>query len=238
MGSEAALEPVPEDWSRALCVVAHPDDLEYGAAAVVARWTRQGKDVGYVLATRGEAGIDGLPPAETGPLREAEELASAAVVGVDDVVFLDHVDGLVVDGLDLRRDIAEQIRRFRPDVVVTMNFDLTWGGVAVNHADHRSVGLATLDAVRHAANRWLDPGLGEPWGGVRFALVAGAPTASHYVDVSATLESGIESLRLHRAYIDGLGSGFDPDDFLRSNAKRQGEMAGIDHAVTFRLYEA
>jgi LmbE family N-acetylglucosaminyl deacetylase len=82
MGPEVVtVEPMPEDWSRALAVVAHPDDLEYGAASAVARWTDQGKDVAYVLVTSGEAGIDGRDPAEVGPLREAEERAGAAVVG-------------------------------------------------------------------------------------------------------------------------------------------------------------
>ena len=135
------MDPFPEDWSTAVCVVAHPDDLEYGPSAAVARWTGQGKEVAYVLATSGEAGIDGLSPAECGPLREEEERRSAALVGVAHVEFLGHPDGLVEGGLALRRDIAGALRRLRPDVVVTMNFDLTWGdGEAVNHADHRIVG--------------------------------------------------------------------------------------------------
>src|SRR5262245_10493617 len=83
---------VPEDFDRALAVVAHPDDLEYGGAAAIARWTDQGRTVTYLLATRGEAGIDTLPPAECGPLREAEQRAAAAEVGVDAVEFLDHPD--------------------------------------------------------------------------------------------------------------------------------------------------
>lgn len=88
------LEPVDEGFERALCVVAHPDDLEYGMASVVARWTAQGKVVGYVVVTSGEAGIDGLSPAACGPLREEEEeRRSAAVVGVDDVTFLNLPDG-------------------------------------------------------------------------------------------------------------------------------------------------
>src|ERR1700757_2013759 len=100
------MEPMPEDWERAVAVVAHPDDLEYGAASAVARWTGQGKDVVYVLATSGEAGIDGLDPAAAGPPREQEERASAALVGVHAVDFLGHPDGLVEAGLALRRDIA------------------------------------------------------------------------------------------------------------------------------------
>src|SRR5260221_10864361 len=117
---------MPEDWERAVAVVAHPDDLEYGTASAVARWTSQGKKVSYLLATRGEAGIAGMAPAEVGPLRVKEEQRSAAVVGVTEVEFLDHVDGLVEYGIPLRRDLAAVFRRLRPDVVITMSFDLTW----------------------------------------------------------------------------------------------------------------
>lgn len=76
------LEILPEDFGRALAVVAHPDDLEYGAASAIARWTRNGTSVGYTMVTDGEAGIDGLDPAEAGPLRQKEQIASAAIVGV------------------------------------------------------------------------------------------------------------------------------------------------------------
>src|SRR5690349_24628694 len=111
------MEPMPEDFERALFVAAHPDDIEYGLAAVAARWTSQGKEVVYVLATSGEAGIDTIPPAESGPLREAEELAGAAEVGVTTVDFLGFPDGIVEPTLDLRRALARAIRRHRPDVV-------------------------------------------------------------------------------------------------------------------------
>ena len=87
-------------------MVADPDDLEYGVASAVARWTAQGKDVMYVLATSGEAGIDGMPPDEAGPLREEEERRSADVVGVSHVEFLGHPDGVVEYGVALRRDFA------------------------------------------------------------------------------------------------------------------------------------
>ena len=153
---------VDEGWERAVAIVAHPDDLEYGAASAVARWTGQGKDVSYVLVTRGEAGIDGMAPEQAGPLREEEQRRSAARVGVRHVEFLDHPDGAVEPGLTLRRDLAGAVRRLRPQVVLTMNFELTWGdGGNVNHADHRAVGLATLDACRDAANRWMFPELGD-----------------------------------------------------------------------------
>src|SRR5215469_5882265 len=116
------MKPVDEQWARAVCLVAHPDDLEYGVASAVARWTGQGKEVAYVLATRGEAGIAGMDPGRTGLLRVEEERRSAAVVGVSQVEFLSHEDGQVEYGLPLRRDLAGAFRRLQPEVVITQSF--------------------------------------------------------------------------------------------------------------------
>ena len=149
------IEFTADGVQRALCVVAHPDDIEYGLSAAVAGWTASGIDVSYFLLTSGEAGIDTMPPVESGPVREAEERASAAVVGVDEVVFAGHPDGAVVYGLDLRRDIAREIRRRRPDLVLTLTHAERFGNGFPNQADHRAVGLATLDACADAGNRWI-----------------------------------------------------------------------------------
>jgi LmbE family N-acetylglucosaminyl deacetylase len=231
------MKPMPEDWTRAVAVVAHPDDLEYGVAAAVARWTGQGKEVAYLLATKGEAGIAGQPPERVGPLRMEEERRSAAVVGVTEVVFLDHRDGLVEYGLPLRRDLAAAFRRLRPEVVVTTSFDLTWGEDGpVNHADHRAVGLAVLDACRDAANEWVFPDAGPRCDTIRDAYVASTGNPTHFADVSGTIEAGIASLREHRAYLEGLGGDFDPDEFLRNMAGYIGLGAGVDYAVGFRRY--
>jgi len=231
------MKPMPEDWETAVAVVAHPDDLEYGAASAVARWTSQGKKVSYLLATRGEAGIAGMAPSEVGPLRVAEEQASAAVVGVTQVEFLDHVDGLVEYGIPLRRDLAAAFRRLRPDVVITMSFDLTWGEEGpVNHADHRAVGLAVLDACRDAANEWVFPEAGPACPPIAAAYVIANAEPTHYVDVTDTIEFGIASLREHRAYVEGLGYEFNPDEFLRDMAGYVGLGAGCDYAVSMRRF--
>jgi LmbE family N-acetylglucosaminyl deacetylase len=233
------MQPMPEDWDRAVAVAAHPDDLEYGMAAAVARWTRQGRQVCYVLATSGEAGIEGMAPKEAGPLREDEERRSAAVVGVTEVEFLGHADGLIEYGLPLRRSIAAALRRHRPEVVITMNFGLTWGDEGpVNHADHRAVGLATLDACRDAANSWVFTGAGASWHGIRAIYVAGTAAPSHYVDVTGTIEAGVASLREHKIYLEGLGREFDPDEFLRNMAGFTGLAAGCEYAVGLRRYPA
>lgn len=210
----------PEEFERGLAVVAHPDDLEYGGAAAIARWTAQGRHIAYLLATRGEAGIDTLPPAECGPLREAEQRAAAAEVGVDVVEFLDHPDGLITYGVPLRRDIAAAIRRHRPDVVITVNHHDTFPGGHYNMADHRAVGQAALDAVRDAANRWLFPEVGEPWSGVRQVLVLASPLSGHAVDVEEHFDRGVASLRAHKAYLEALGGSMgEPEPFLRRAAE-------------------
>jgi LmbE family N-acetylglucosaminyl deacetylase len=229
--------PYPEDFSRALAVVAHPDDLEYGGAAAIARWTAQGRDVAYLLVTRGEAGIDTLPPAECGPLREDEQRAAAAEVGVSTVEFLDHPDGLITYSVPLRRDIAAAIRRHRPDVVITVNHHETFPGGHFNMADHRVVGQATLDAVRDAANRWLFPEVGEPWSGVREVLVLASPQSTHAVDVEESFDRGVASLRAHRAYLEVLGGPMaDPEQFLRGGAEANGaRLPGARLAAAFEV---
>jgi LmbE family N-acetylglucosaminyl deacetylase len=218
--------------------VAHPDDLEYGAASAIARWTAQGKHITYLLATSGEAGIAAMAPEKTAPVRVEEQRRSAAVVGVTDVHFLDHRDGAVEYGLALRRDIAGAIRRARPDIVLTMNFELTWGEEgAVNHADHRAVGLATLDACRDAANQWVFPDAGPAWRGIIGCYVAGMSSPTHFVDVSDTIGLGVASLREHKAYIEGLGTDFDPDEFLRQIAGYGGMAAGCEYALLLQSFQ-
>lgn len=236
------LTPVSEDWQRALAVVAHPDDLEFGAAAAIARWTGQGKQVTYCMVTSGEAGIDGVAPAQSRRLREAEQVESARIVGVDAVEFLGLADGVLEYGVGLRAAIAEIVRRNRPDIVLTNNFRETWGGEALNQADHMAVGRATLDAVRDAANRWifadqLSAGL-EPWGGVRQVWANGSPDGRHGVDTTDTFAVGVRSLEAHRAYIDGLGwENFDPEEFLEGGARSAGSRLGVTFATSFEVFD-
>ncbi|MFD8410402.1 MULTISPECIES: PIG-L deacetylase family protein [unclassified Streptomyces] len=243
----AQLEPMPTDWRRALAVVAHPDDLEYGGAAAIADWTDGGREVVYLLATRGEAGIDTIPPEECAPLREAEQRASAAVVGVSTVEFLDHADGVLEYGLDLRRDIAAAIRRHKPELLITLNHRDSWGtqyGGFWNTPDHKAVGRAALDAAADAGNRWIFPellteqGL-EPWNGVRWIAVAGSPTPTHAADATAGLERSIQSLMEHKTYIEVL-TDQDPHEycrnFLTGFAERAAVRFGGRPAVTFELF--
>jgi LmbE family N-acetylglucosaminyl deacetylase len=238
--TEEKLLAVPEDWHKAMAIVAHPDDMEYGGAGAVARWTSQGKEVVYLMVTRGEAGMDAIPPAEAAPIREQEQVLSAKEVGVDIVEFLDFTDGVVEYGLPLRKAIARAIRRHKPDLVVTNNFHLTWeGSNALNMADHRVVGMAVPDAARDAGNRWIFPELLDeghaPWNGVKSVLIASSSFPTHAVDITDHVDAAVRSLQRHKMYIDNLGRDFDPESFITFSAAASGPRLGCDYATTFQL---
>lgn len=238
---EPRVQALPDaDFQRVLCVVAHPDDMEYGASTAVATWTRRGVEVAYLLLTRGEAGIDGSPPEQTRQIRTADQQAACAAVGVSHLDFLDRPDGVLVHDLDLRRDIARAIRRFRPDAVVgqTWAIEAPWG---LNQADHRVAGLATLDAVRDADNRWvfrelLDEGL-EPWP-VRWLLISGDPAEDRGVEIDErALEAGIASLEAHAGYLAALPWHPAPRAMLTEIAETGGRAMGVRYAALFRGVE-
>ncbi|HEY5114128.1 MAG TPA: PIG-L deacetylase family protein [Nakamurella sp.] len=238
------LQVLPEDWTSALAVVAHPGDMEYCAAAAVARWAAAGKRVIYLLATRGEAGIDAVNPKEARKIRTKEQIAGCAAAGAQRLEFLDHPDGVIADSMLLRREIAATIRRHRPEVVITVNHHETWGGRVLNQADHRIVGAAVLDAVHDAGNRWAFGDLRgsdgkslEQWAGVRFTAVAGSPAATHAVDITGFIDAGVAALRCHAQYLAGLGdSAPDPEALLLSTAEHGATKFGGRPAATFEVY--
>jgi LmbE family N-acetylglucosaminyl deacetylase len=141
----------------------------------------------------------------------------------------------------MRRLLAEVVRRHRPEIVATGNFDETWGGRNFNQADHIAVGRSLIDAVRDAGNRWIFPeqltdGL-EPWGGVREVWAFGAPNGQHGVDTTDTFDLGVASLEAHRAYIDGLGwENWDPREFLEGFARQAGTRLGVRYAAQFEVF--
>jgi LmbE family N-acetylglucosaminyl deacetylase len=234
---------MPSDWQRALVVAAHPDDIEYGLAAAVATWTAAGKEVHYLLATRGEAGMAGVAPEEAGPLREEEERRSAAVVGVKEVEFLDHRDGVLVAGPELRRDLAGAIRRHKPELVVTGYFGATWSppGLSpayVNSADHRALGQSVIDAVADAGNEWIFPDLSEPpWQGTQYVAVQELTDPPHEVDVSGQVDTAVASLSEHRRYLELIS-----DTPVEMQARQQIDMSTTTEdgrrRVGFRLFWA
>jgi LmbE family N-acetylglucosaminyl deacetylase len=224
-------------FTRALVIAAHPDDIEWGMAGTVARWVAESKTVSYVLVTRGEAGNDdpALSDEAAGLQREREQRAAAAAVGVQDVRFLDWPDDAVYYGPELRRALAREIRRVRPEIVLTGQGTQFWGSGHVNHADHRATTEATIDAILDASLLRAFPELRaegfEPWRGVRRLYLGADPQADVAVDVTATMDQAIAALRAHASYIGDM----DVEGYLRGQTAQNGALWGLAHAEVYRV---
>jgi LmbE family N-acetylglucosaminyl deacetylase len=233
-----------KDIGRILVIVAHPDDVDFGAAGTIAGWTDAGLDVSYCIVTNGDAG--GSDPsvsrAEMATLRQAEQTAAAKQVGVHDLHFLGYPDGRVEATLGLRRDLTRVIRLLRPDRVVCPSPDRNYARTGASHPDHRAVGSAALDAVYpDARNQFAFPELLadeklEPWT-VREVWVSASPTPNHYVDITDTFDRKVAALRSHASQIS------NPDelaDRLRGWLSRAAEQAGLPEgrlAESFQVLE-
>ena len=190
----------------ALAIVAHPDDIEFTCVGTLARWIKGGTRAGYVICTSGDAGIadPSLTRAQAGAIREAEALEAARVAGVTDVTFLRHPDGLLQPTLELRKQLVREIRRFRPEVVLTGDPTLVWiGDTRINHPDHRAASLAALEAVFPAAGQphmyeeltaeGLKPHKARKVYGINWQ---GAGT---FLSIDETIDLKIEALRAHKS---------------------------------------
>jgi LmbE family N-acetylglucosaminyl deacetylase len=192
-----------DEIERILVVIAHPDDVDFGAAGSVARWTDAGIDVAYCILTDGEAGgrHTGMGPDELADVRRVEQTNAAKVVGVTDLTFLGYPDGRLVPSIELRRDITRAIRRFRPDRVLCPSPERNYQRIYASHPDHLVCGDATLSAVYpdarnpFAHRELLDEGY-EPWVAREVYLMT-ASDPDVFVDVTDTLERKVEALRCH-----------------------------------------
>jgi LmbE family N-acetylglucosaminyl deacetylase len=219
------------DITRVLSITAHPDDVDFGAAGTIARWTDAGIEVTYCLVTDGDAGglDENFPRAEMPALRRAEQIAAAKCVGVHDVHFLGYPDGRVEATLDLRQDLARVIRQVRPDRVVCPSPERNYARMGISHPDHRAVGSAALDAVYpDARNPFAFPELSEreglaPWT-VREVWIAGSPSPNHFVDVTATFGRKIAALRAHESQVGHLD---DLEARIRDRLASVATLAGL-----------
>lgn len=230
---------LPDGIERVLCVVAHPDDMEYGGSAVVAEWVDQGVEVSYLLLTAGEAGIRGMPPADVAPLRAKEQRAACDIVGVTHLTILDLPDGLLEPTPDTRRHIAHVIRTTRPQAVLTMSWNLE-AGWGLNHVDHRSTGIAVVDAIRDADNPWIfsdqlsETGLSE-WKADWLLVMMHEPT--HAIHVSPpSVERAVRSLEAHAEYLAAIPDHPTPRDLITGALTAGGERAGVPFALPIRAY--
>lgn len=199
----------PSDWHSALVLVPHPDDPEYGCAAAVAKWTSAGRTVRYALASRGEAGIAGMALEHAGPLREQEQLRSAAVVGVADVRFWEFPDGEIRNCPELRARIVETISELEPDVVISIYGGPQWAPGAPNQRDHMEFAAAVVDAYDSLPHppRWL---------------FQNGPEATHVEVIDdGCFERAVTSLAEHKVYLSVL----DPTTPIVVHARKQVESA-------------
>ena len=219
-----------------MVVVAHPDDAEFMVAGTAAKWAKAGCEVTYVVITKGDKGSDDpeMTPERLTEIREAEQRAAGSILGVKHFEFMGYDDGYLQPTLELRRDLARLIRKYRPEVLVT--FDPTnriYGDTYVNHPDHRAAGDAAMDAVFPTArDRLTFPELlregFEPWK-VR-QLWLGHPTqANAYVDVSDTIELRRQALRAHPSQLDE-----EAVEFAVQMCQWTGAQAELPYAEAFR----
>ncbi len=222
---------------RALVVISHPDDGEFGAGATIAHLVRAGVKVDYVVTTDGSKGTEDrdVAPEQLAATRMAEQRDAADILGVSDIVHLGYPDGYLAPSLDLRRDITRQIRRYRPDLVITQNPQRRLDhNPFIGHPDHLATGEATLASVYPAARDHLnfpelftDEGL-EPWK-VRQVLLTGVEEPNLWLDVSDTFDLGIRSILAHVSQVDPE----TVEERMRERARIIGEPQGIGLAQAF-----
>ena len=222
---------------------AHPDDLDWSSGGTTAVWTRQGKEVYYVLTTSGERGEDHarglvLPAAEMAEIRETEQRRAAAILGVKEVLFLGQPDGRVEPTLAFRDQIVNVIRRLRPHIVISLDpGDWAFDNFYLYHPDHRATALAVFDAIYPAAGTSTytpQPDAGLPPHKVRQVYFSGSAHPNTYVDITETIELKIQALASHRSQITPSES---IAEYVRDFAARYGEKIGCQYAEGFRCLD-
>lgn len=222
----------PDTRPRVMAIFAHPDDADFICSGTIARYVESGYRAQYVLATSGDKGSDDYSavPEQLAATREAEQLAAAHVLGVEEVTFLRHPDGEVEVGIPLRRELAKVIRQHRPDVLLT--FD-PWQRYQI-HPDHRAVGQTALDAVAAARDHLyypdqLDAQVREHR--VHNVYFFATDHPNHYVDITSTIEKKIQALRCHASQVRGEGL----EERIRSRARSVGQEVGFEYAEAFHF---
>lgn len=224
-------------FSSALVVFAHPDDAEFMCGGTIAKWTRAGCEVHYVVCTDGSAGSNepGASRAEVAPIREREQRAAAEVLGVASVTFLGQTDGLLEVTPETRKLVTREVRRLRPEVIVAPDPSRLWSGQGyVNHWDHKQAGLLALTAVMpDAPTRVMfqeleDEGI-EPYEVPNLWLVTNEPDT--YVDITHSIDTKVAALAQH---VSEEGEAAAP--WVRERARTVGEEAGVEYAEAFKAF--
>ena len=229
-----------EKFTRAMVVVAHADDAEFGCSGTVAKLCSEGWELVYVMCTDGSKGSSDreITGPELAKMRRQEQINAGKVLGLKDVVFLDHEDSMLQPTLELRRDIAREIRRYKPDVVIcTYPMRTLDGGWGVGHPDHLAAGEAALSAVFPAARdhltfpELLEAGL-EPHK-VAEVWIMGHPEPDLWVDVTDFMDTSVRALMEHVSQMDGRTQEY-MDERMREWRRRSGIGKGMQQAEAFK----
>ncbi len=230
-----------EPYQRGMVIVAHADDAEWGCSGTVARWCSLGWEVVYVLCTDGSKGSDDpeMTSEELVRTRKREQLEAGKVLGLKDVVFLGYEDSMLQPTLELRRDLAREIRRHRPDVVITMNPSRDFGfGDYIGHPDHQAAGEAAASAVFPAARdrltfpELLEEGL-EPHKVRELWLMMTGDEADQFVNVTEYMEMAVKALEAHKSQVEWD----DAEGFLRQWRASSGKKVGFEYAEAFKRFK-
>ena len=234
------IEQLNDDFNRAMVVVAHADDAEWGCAGTVARLCAEGWDVAYVICTDGSKGSDdpNMTVEKMVKMREAEQREAASILGLSEVFFLGYPDAYLVSNLELRKDISRAIRIHRPDVLICMNPVRNLDGDGyIDHPDHFASGDAAMGAVYPASRDRLtfpellnDEGL-EPHK-VREVWVMGRTEPDHVMDVTDHIETAVAALRAHRSQVSPESA----DRYLKEWRRRDGKRIGVEYAEVFKRF--
>jgi len=224
---------------RVLAVMAHPDDIDFGAAGTVRALVDAGVEVSYAIVTNGDAGgfQDDIPRSEIPRIRQAEQRAAGGVLGVDDIVFLGYRDGELHVSHELRRDITREIRRVRPDRMIIQSPDRNWERIPASHPDHLAAGEAAIQAVYpDARNPFAHPSLLQDEGlqdwTVPEVWVMGTPTPDRWIDVTDTFDAKLAAIHAHVSQLPDPGM---IDERVRGWLTMQAERGGLPQG---RLAEA
>lgn len=240
-------DPIPHEGpgDHIMVIVAHPDDAEFMCSGSVARWVREGRKVSYVLCTNGDKGTEDpeMPPEKLAPLRQAEQRAACAVLGVEEVVFLGYADGTLTNTLELRKNLVREIRRLQPSALVcndpTRRYYI---GRYINHPDHRAAGDAALDAAFPSARDYhvypdlIEQGLMPHK--IRHIYVS-SPTdeADVHIDIAHVLDVKVKALHQHASQMRGRTED-SPEalEMVQRMASMSAGDSGQEYAEAFRYF--
>lgn len=226
---------VPES---VMAIVAHPDDIEFSCSGTVARWVKAGARASYVLCTSGDVGIaaPGMTRAQATEIREAEQTEAARIAGVTDVVYLRCPDGMLEPTLDLRKMLVREIRRFRPEVVITGDPTIVWAGEDyINHPDHRAAAQAALDATFPAAGQ---PNLFEEIEAEGFRAFKPRKVyatqwgnGDTFVDITDSIDIKVAALKAHVSQMKD----WDPEPSIRDWARQAARGKEMEYAESYKV---